>query len=71
MGLLAGGYVFLVISRALADPSQPLTLLADIPRTRQAVVLALALCAVLLGFVPLHPSELLLIGRPAAALAGL
>jgi formate hydrogenlyase subunit 3/multisubunit Na+/H+ antiporter MnhD subunit len=70
-GLLAGGYVFLVLARALADPPEPVTLLSEVPRGRQAVVLALALGAVLLGFVPLHPSALLLIGRPAAALAGL
>ena len=63
-GLLAGGYVFLVLARALADPSEPLTLLTPIARTRQMLVLALALFAVLLGFVPLRPSELLLIGRP-------
>jgi multicomponent Na+:H+ antiporter subunit D len=64
-GLLAGGYVFLVVARALADASEPLTLRVKISRTRQAVVLALALVAVLLGFVPLRPSQLLLIGRPA------
>ena len=66
-GVLAGGYVFLVLARALADPSEPLALLAYISRTRQAVVLVLALFAVLLGFVPLRPWELLLIGRPDAA----
>jgi hypothetical protein len=32
---------------------------------------ALALCAVLLGFVPLRPSELLQIGRPDLAIGGL
>jgi formate hydrogenlyase subunit 3/multisubunit Na+/H+ antiporter MnhD subunit len=42
-GLLAGGYVFLVLARALADASKPLTLLSPISRSRQAVVLALAL----------------------------
>ena len=66
-GVLAGGYVFLVVARALADPKEPLALLAHISRTRQAVVLVLALFAVLLGFVPFRPSELLLIGRPEAA----
>jgi hypothetical protein len=35
------------------------------------VVFALALFAVLLGFVPLRPWELLLIGRPDAAIMGL
>jgi hypothetical protein len=34
------------------------------------VVVALALCAVLLGFVPLRPSELLQIGRPDIAATG-
>jgi multicomponent Na+:H+ antiporter subunit D len=64
-GLLAGGYVFFVLARALTDANEPLTLLSTISRGRQAVVLALALCAVLLGFVPLRPLELLQIGRPA------
>ena len=70
-GLLAGGYVFLVLARALADANEPLTLLSTISRGRQAVVVALALCAVLLGFVPLRPSELLQIGRPDTAIVGL
>ncbi len=70
-GLLAGGYVFLVLARALADPREELTLLARIAPSRQAVPLALALVAVLLGFVPLRPWDLLLIGRPTAAFAGL
>jgi formate hydrogenlyase subunit 3/multisubunit Na+/H+ antiporter MnhD subunit len=63
-GLLAGGYVFLVLARALADASAPLTLQSTVSQSRQAVVLILALCAVLLGFVPLRPLELLQIGRP-------
>jgi NADH:ubiquinone oxidoreductase subunit 2 (subunit N) len=70
-GLLAGGYVFLVLARALADSNEPLTLLKTISPGRQTVVLALALCAVLLGFVPLRPSELLQIGRPDIAVVGL
>jgi hypothetical protein len=54
----------------LADPSEPLTLLTPIARTRQMLVLALALFAVLLGFVPLRPSELLMIGRPHPVVLG-
>ena len=69
-GLLAGGYVFLVLARALADPTEPLRLLTTVSRGRQAVVVAVALCAVLLGFLPLRPSELLQIGRPDIATAG-
>src|SRR5271168_2894476 len=70
-GLLAGGYVFLVLARALSDSSEPLTLLSTISPSRQAVVVVLALCAVLLGFVPLRPLELLQIGRPATVVVGL
>src|SRR5215472_14002422 len=70
-GLLAGGYVFVVLARALADPIEPLRLSATVSMSRQAVVIAVALCAVLLGFVPLRPSELLQIGRPVIAIVGL
>ena len=70
-GLLAGGYVFLVLARALADASEPVPPLAAMSTGRQAVPVALALCAVLLGFVPLRPSELLQIGRPDLAIGGL
>jgi NADH:ubiquinone oxidoreductase subunit 4 (subunit M) len=70
-GLLAGGYVFLVLARALADPIEPLRLLTTVSRGRQAVAVAVALCAVLLGFLPLRPSELLQIGRPDIATVGL
>jgi NADH:ubiquinone oxidoreductase subunit 2 (subunit N) len=70
-GLLAGGYVFLVLTRALADTGTPLRLVTVISPGRQSVAAALALCAVLLGFVPLRPMELLQIGRPAMALDGL
>jgi formate hydrogenlyase subunit 3/multisubunit Na+/H+ antiporter MnhD subunit len=70
-GLLAGGYIFLVLVRALADANEPLTLLSTISRGRQAVVVALALCAVVLGLVPLRPLDLLQIGRPGTAIVGL
>src|SRR5499427_4243534 len=70
-GLLAGGYIFLVLARALADPAEPLRLLTSVSRARQGLVMAIALCALLLGFVPLRPLEFLQIGRPEAALAGL
>ncbi len=69
-GLLAGGYVFLVLARALADPDELLPLPANISRSRQAVVLAVALVAVLLGFVPLRPLDLRQIGRSDTATVG-
>src|SRR6516165_6017504 len=70
-GLLAGGYVFLVLAQALADASEPLNLLSIISPGRQVVVAVLALGAVLLGFVPLRPFELLQIGYPDLAMGGL
>jgi formate hydrogenlyase subunit 3/multisubunit Na+/H+ antiporter MnhD subunit len=63
-GLLAGGYVFRVLARALTEPSEPISLISPISRSRQGVVLILALFALALGLVPLRPSKLLLIGVP-------
>jgi formate hydrogenlyase subunit 3/multisubunit Na+/H+ antiporter MnhD subunit len=70
-GLLAAGYVFLVLTRSLAEPIEPLRLLTTISPWRQTVVLVLALSAVLLGFVPLRPLAILQIGRPDIAFGGL
>jgi formate hydrogenlyase subunit 3/multisubunit Na+/H+ antiporter MnhD subunit len=61
-GLLAGGYVFTVLGKALSV-SAPLKSTAPISRSRELLVLMVALCAILLGFVPLQPSEFLQIGR--------
>jgi multicomponent Na+:H+ antiporter subunit D len=63
-GLLAGGYVFLVVARAIGDAAEPPRLVTEVGRGRQVVVVAVALCALLLGFVPLQPSNFLQIGRP-------
>jgi formate hydrogenlyase subunit 3/multisubunit Na+/H+ antiporter MnhD subunit len=65
-GLLAGGYVFMVLGKAFGSPDQSLKLRAAISRRCEIVTLAVALCAVLLGLLPLAPSDLLEIGRPAA-----
>ena len=64
-GLLAGGYVLIVLGKALGSAHGPLTLRAPVSRRRELVALTVALCAALLGLVPLQPSELLQIGRPA------
>ncbi|MBV8615655.1 MAG: NADH-quinone oxidoreductase subunit J [Acetobacteraceae bacterium] len=66
-GLLAGGYMFRVLAPMLSGGAAPLTLRQAVPRHREAVVLAFALCAVLLGVLPLGLSELLQIGRSAAS----
>ena len=65
-GLLAGGYVFMVLGKAFSSASASFKICAPVSRSREIVPLALALCAVLLGFVPLQPSNLLQIGRTAA-----
>ena len=65
-GLLAAGYMFRVLAPALTS-GHAATLVTKISPPRQAIVLALAICALLLGFMPLRPSQLLEIGRPAAA----
>lgn len=68
-GLLAAGYVFRVLTPALATADGPLTLHASISSGRQGVVLALAICALLLGLVPLRPSLLLEVGRHVSVIA--
>ena len=68
-GLLAGGYVFRVMDRALATPAEPLLLRKPIPLRLELVPLVLAILAVALGFLPLEPFGLLQIGRPDIALA--
>jgi formate hydrogenlyase subunit 3/multisubunit Na+/H+ antiporter MnhD subunit len=62
-GLLAAGYVFRVIDRALASPAIPLAPIRPIPRRLEMAALVLALAAVLLGFVPLQPFAFLQTGR--------
>jgi len=62
-GLLAGGYMFRALMPALTDPEIPLTLPAPVSRVREIVVLALAVCAFLVGMFPQKPIELLQIGR--------
>ena len=62
-GLLAGAYVVRVLTRMIAYPPKAL-LHSNVTRRREAIPLALAVCSLLLGFLPLQPSELLQIGRP-------
>jgi multicomponent Na+:H+ antiporter subunit D len=62
-GLLAGGYMFRALVPALADSETPLTLTAPVSRLREIVILALAVCALLVGMFPQKPVELLRIGR--------
>jgi formate hydrogenlyase subunit 3/multisubunit Na+/H+ antiporter MnhD subunit len=62
-GLLAGGYVYRVVAPALAVSA--IDIKVSPSRRREAVVLALAIAALLLGFVPPGFLALLQVGRGA------
>jgi len=49
-GLLAGGYIYVVLAEALSSGTAPVK--AQPPKSREAITLAMALAAVLLGSVP-------------------
>jgi multicomponent Na+:H+ antiporter subunit D len=67
-GLLAAAYLYRPLARAFvpAETTPP-----AVPRTRQAVPLALAAAAILLGLASAGPFGFLQIGRPPAADSGL
>ncbi|MGH7154695.1 MAG: complex I subunit 5 family protein [Acetobacteraceae bacterium] len=67
-GLLAGGYIFRMLSPIMSLSGAPAVLRQPVPIRREAVVLALAICSVLLGILPLGIPELLSIGQPAFAM---
>jgi multicomponent Na+:H+ antiporter subunit D len=68
-GLLTGGYVFRVLAEAAVGAKEPVAPCAPVARSREGIVLAVALCSVLLGLVPFSYLRLLHIGR-LGALAG-
>jgi len=57
-GLLTGGYVMLVLIRAMSASAVPIVPLKPVARSRETVALAMSLCAVLLGLLALGPIEL-------------
>lgn len=70
-GLLTGGYLFRVLAPALFGSRESVPLRIPVTRYRELVVLALALCSVLLGFVRLGAFDLVQIGRLTKAGIGL
>jgi hypothetical protein len=68
-GLLAAGYVYRILASALSG--DPTALKVPPRRAGEAIALTLALVAVALGFAPESFYQLLDIGRPALATAGL
>jgi multicomponent Na+:H+ antiporter subunit D len=70
-GLLTGGYLVMVLMRALSPPAAPLTPVRPVARSREVIALALSMFAVLLGLLALGPLELPpLIGSGAVQVAG-
>lgn len=63
-GLLAGGYMFRAVVPTFAEAESPVVVTEPVSRVREFVVLALAVCALLVGMFPQKPLELLAIGRP-------
>jgi formate hydrogenlyase subunit 3/multisubunit Na+/H+ antiporter MnhD subunit len=62
-GLLTGGYLYRVLAPAVTETQVPLARCAPVARSREAVVLALALVSMVLGLVPLAAFGLLQVGR--------
>jgi formate hydrogenlyase subunit 3/multisubunit Na+/H+ antiporter MnhD subunit len=69
-GLLTSAYLFVVLSRALQTPPQPLRREAPVARYQELAALGLALASVLLGLVAVPDVDLLGIGRAAAPAPG-
>ena len=63
-GLIAGAYVIRVMTRMLGQPLEQPTVDVKVDRWRQSIPLSLAICAMLLGLLPLQSLELLQVGLP-------
>ncbi|MFO0875693.1 MAG: proton-conducting transporter membrane subunit, partial [Phycisphaerales bacterium] len=68
-GLLAAGYVFRALAPALARAGAPATPFAPVSRFREAIVLGLALCSLLLGLMAFAPLDVMRIGQPGTPVA--
>jgi formate hydrogenlyase subunit 3/multisubunit Na+/H+ antiporter MnhD subunit len=69
-GLFTSGYMFIVLSSAVAPSSEPLKLRAAVPRYQEAAALALALTSLLLGLLALGPVDILQVGRLDSMMVG-
>jgi len=68
-GLLTGGYVMLVLVRAMGGAAEPAEPMKPVARSREAVALAMSLCALLLGLLALGPLELPALGSAGVTAA--
>jgi hypothetical protein len=62
-GLLTGSYVFQVLAATVAGGDRPPLPASPATQRREAIVLFLALCSVLLGLIPFSSFKILNIGR--------
>jgi formate hydrogenlyase subunit 3/multisubunit Na+/H+ antiporter MnhD subunit len=69
-GLFTSGYMFIVLSSAVAPSREPLKLRVAVPRYQEAAALALALTSLLLGLVALGPADIFGVGRPDSMMGG-
>jgi multicomponent Na+:H+ antiporter subunit D len=70
-GLLTGGYLVLVLMRAISPAAAPLAMAKPVARSREVIALALSMSALLLGLLALGPLELPpLIGSGVMPVAG-
>jgi hypothetical protein len=69
-GLFTSGYMFIVLSSAVAPSREPLKLRVAVPRYQEAAALALALTSLLLGLVALGPADIFGVGRPNSMMGG-
>jgi multicomponent Na+:H+ antiporter subunit D len=70
-GVLTGTYLYRVLAPSLLARGPALPPIKPVARSRELIVLALALCSLALGLVPLSSFGLVSVGRMAAAGAGL
>jgi formate hydrogenlyase subunit 3/multisubunit Na+/H+ antiporter MnhD subunit len=68
-GLFTGGYVALVLVRAMGNAKEPAASMKPVARSREALALAMSLCAALLGLLALGPVELPGFGRSTVTVA--
>ena len=62
-GLLAAGYVYRILVPAFTPPEAPIQRKKPVAPLREGAALALAILAILIGFLPLSPWPILAIGR--------
>lgn len=63
-GVLAAAYILPVLLTAFQRTEGAVVVVSPVARYRELLVLALALCALSLGYLPISPYEFVQVGRP-------